>query len=58
MALGAGRLEAGGPAAGAAHCPAACGLCPPAGLTGACCHGNVSCEVALAAGGEGIRVTE
>ena len=25
-------------------CPAACGQCPPAGSSGACCHGNRSCE--------------
>ena len=25
-------------------CPAACGVCPPAGIDGACCHGNMRCE--------------
>jgi hypothetical protein len=25
-------------------CPSACGLCPPAGSKGACCHGNQTCE--------------
>jgi hypothetical protein len=28
----------------AASCPAACGVCPPPGFTGACCHGNTTCE--------------
>eukprot|EP01052_Picozoa_sp_SAG31_P025544 SAG31_NODE_2244_length_6101_cov_2.601133_3_plen_773_part_00 len=28
-----------------ATCPAACGLCPPRNVTGACCHGNKTCEV-------------
>ena len=27
-----------------AACPAACGVCPPPGFTGACCHGNKTCE--------------
>jgi len=27
-----------------ARCPVACGVCPPPGFDGACCHGNVTCE--------------
>jgi hypothetical protein len=27
-----------------AACPKACGVCPPKGFTGACCHGNTTCE--------------
>ena len=27
-----------------ASCPSACGQCPPPGSSGACCHGNQTCE--------------
>lgn len=33
------------PATAAVTCPSACGVCPPPGVnSGACCHGNVTCE--------------
>jgi chitinase len=38
-------VPARAPAArGGSACPAACGVCPPPGFAGACCHGNLTCE--------------
>ena len=37
-------LFAGLAAATVAMCPAACGVCPPEGVEGACCHGGKKCE--------------
>lgn len=44
LALSAAHAHARATRGETVACPAACGMCPPVGFSGACCHGNKTCE--------------